>query len=89
MASDKIAHECFLAALENYPMTIRNWNCCGEHCNDPAGQVRVYPLGGGANLVLCMACAAHENRYRQHRAKETGRPEDWPQVNWFACEVYQ
>jgi hypothetical protein len=66
----------------------KNWNCDGEHCANAAGQVRVYPLGGGANLILCMSCAAHENRYRQQRANETGRQADWPQVNWFNCEVY-
>lgn len=70
-------------------MSTKNWNCCGAHCDEPNGQVRVYPLGSGGNLILCMACAAHENRYRYQRAKETRRPEDFPQVNWHACEVYQ
>jgi hypothetical protein len=65
-----------------------NPNCDGGHCRAPDGQVRVYPLGGGGNLILCMACAAHENRYRFERGRETGAPENFPQMNWHACEVY-
>lgn len=70
-------------------MSVINSYCDGAHCTDPNGEVRVYPLGGGANLILCQSCAAHENRYRYQRGKDTGRPEDWPQVNWYACEVYK
>jgi hypothetical protein len=51
--------------------------------------VRVYPLGHGANLILCITCAAHENFYRFQRAKDTGQPENFPQVNWFTCEVFE
>lgn len=67
---------------------MKNWNCDGGHCLDNNGQVRVYPTGGGANLILCVHCAAHENRFRFQRGVETRRPEDWPQVNWFNCEIY-
>ena len=65
----------------------KNWNCDGDHCTDPYSEVRVYPLGSGGNLILCQACAAHENAYRYQRGKDTGRPQDWPQVNWFECRV--
>ena len=65
----------------------KNWNCDGDHCTDPYSEVRVYPLGSGGNLILCQACAAHENAYRYQRGKDTGRPKDWPQVNWFECRV--
>ena len=70
------------------PNKNKNYNCDGAHCGDPHGEVRVYPLGAGGNLILCIACAAHENAYRFERGRETGRPADFPQVNWFACEVY-
>ena len=66
-----------------------NPNCDGEHCTSPAGEVRLYPLGGGANLILCQACAAHENKYRYERGRATGQPNKWPQINWFQCEVYK
>jgi len=44
-----------------------NVNCCGDQCRTAHSEVRLYPLGGGANLILCHACWAHENRYRYHR----------------------
>ena len=46
-------------------MTENN-ECCGSGPHT-AGQVRVYPLGGGGNLILCRHCWAHENRYRYER----------------------
>ena len=70
-------------------MSDVNPNCDGSRCRDPQGKVRVYPLGGGGNLILCLHCAAHENNYRYTRGKETGAPENWPQVNWFECKVYE
>jgi hypothetical protein len=68
---------------------IHNPNCDGSHCRSEAGEVRTYPLGGGANLILCMSCWAHENRYRFERGAETQRTEDWPQLNWNAASVYE
>ena len=69
-------------------MKHKNYNCDGSHCTTSVGEVRVYPTGGGSNLILCQSCAAHENRYRYERGRDTGRPADFPQVNWFACAVY-
>jgi hypothetical protein len=64
-----------------------NPNCDGEGPHDPT-EVRLYPLGGGANLILCFRCWAHENRYRYNRGHTTGKPQDWPQQNWAFAEVY-
>lgn len=69
-------------------MTIQNPNCSGGHCRVTTGEVRVYPLGGGGNLILCRACWAHENQYRLERGRETGEPANWPQVDWATAEVY-
>lgn len=65
-----------------------NPNCDGALCVGH-GEVRLYPLGGGANLILCAACFANENRYRRERGRETGAPERWPEVEWATAEVYQ
>lgn len=65
----------------------KNPNCSGGHCHTERGEVRVYPLGGGGNLILCHACWAHENRYRhenRHRFAEGA----WPQHDWNQAEVY-
>jgi hypothetical protein len=66
-----------------------NFNCSGSHCREPDGEVRVYPLGGGGNLILCFACFASENRFRYDRGRETKDPANWPQVNWFGAEIYK
>jgi hypothetical protein len=67
---------------------MKNWNCDGSHCRERDGEVRVYPLGGGANLILCHACWAHENRYRYNKGMFYSRPDDWPQHDWAKAEVY-
>jgi hypothetical protein len=60
-----------------------NWNCDGSGPHTE-GTVKKYPLGGGANLILCIRCWARENQYRFNR----GDPEKWPQENWHAAEIY-
>jgi len=69
-------------------MKVQNPNCDGGHCRVTTGQVRVYPLGAGGNLILCESCWKHENRYRLGRGQETREPSNWPQVDWSCAEVY-
>jgi hypothetical protein len=64
-----------------------NPNCDGSHCRRGYREVRLYPLGSGSNLYLCLPCFANVNMQRLQRAKETGRAEDWPQVSWITAEV--
>jgi hypothetical protein len=66
----------------------KNWNCDGDRCRQPHGEVRKYPLGAGGNLMLCYSCFAHENYYRHVRGVQTGEPANWPEVNWSTAEVY-
>lgn len=63
-----------------------NPNCDGSGPHTP-GEIRLYPLGGGGNLILCANCWNKENRYRWRRAVETGAPENWPQEDWQAAKV--
>ena len=65
-----------------------NNNCDGGHCRHAHGEVRLYPLGGGANLILCAACWQHENAYRRERGRDTGAPERWPLLDWNTAEIY-
>jgi len=67
---------------------FHNPNCDGGHCRTVIGPVKVYPLGAGGNLILCHACWAHENQHRHQRGRDTGRPEDWPQENWYSAKLY-
>jgi hypothetical protein len=68
-------------------MSNINPNCDGSHCRHGFKEVRQYPLSSGGVLCLCLPCFANANMYRYNRAKETGRPEDWPQVSWATAEV--
>ncbi len=63
----------------------QNYNCDNDKCTSPDGEVRVYPLGSGGNLLLCRACWAYENNYRASRGGERA---DWPLLNWEKAEVY-
>jgi hypothetical protein len=63
-------------------------NCDGAGPHGGLSEVRAYPLGGGANLILCAACFRLENRYRLERAREFGEPDQWPQVDFATAAVY-
>lgn len=67
----------------------KNWNCDKDKCRYPKGEVRLYPIGGGGNMILCHACWAHENRYRFDRGIVSRQPENWPQLDWTKAEVYK
>jgi hypothetical protein len=69
-------------------MSRINLNCDGSHCRQGYKEVRKYPSSsGGGDLYLCLPCFANENMRRHMRAKQTDRPEDWPQVSWSTAEV--
>lgn len=63
-----------------------NPNCCGGACTSKEGQVRVYPIGNGANLILCHSCWTHENNYNASRG---GERYGFPLRNWDTAEVYE
>jgi hypothetical protein len=65
-------------------MTHDNPNCDGSHCRPGYKEVCLYPPvpstgSGGGHLYLCLPCFAND--------KETGKPEDWPQVHWSTAVV--
>jgi hypothetical protein len=73
-------------------MSNINPNCDGSHCRHGYKEVRRYPLAPSTgsedgSLYLCLPCFANENMSRHNRAKETGRPDDCPQVSWATADV--
>jgi hypothetical protein len=71
-------------------MRKENPNCdgSGPHSDNPS--VRKYPLGGGANAILCRACVDKENRYRAiRRADKINQvdPARFPDQPWLTLEV--
>jgi len=67
----------------------KNWSCDNDKCTSPDGEVKVYPLGSGGNLILCHACWTHENLYRYKRGLATGEQANWPRYDWAAAETYR
>ncbi len=73
-------------------MSPVNWDCdgAGPHSHNP--EVRRYPLGGGAGLILCRACVDRENEYRARRRADIANPVDpdaFPRQSWLDLEVYE
>lgn len=64
-----------------------NPNCDGAGPHNE-GEVRLYPIGGGGNLILCHTCWANENKFNYNRGRETGEPGNFPQHNWFEAKIY-
>jgi hypothetical protein len=62
-----------------------NPNCDGGHCSLVQGEVRVLPLGGSANLIVCLSCFNHEMAWRQG---EIYRGRDFDLPKWDDLEVY-
>jgi hypothetical protein len=70
-------------------MQVHSRYCEGDHCCEPNGEVRVYPLLFAARVILCHACWERENRYRYGRGKELGCPEHWLTRDWEAAQRYK
>jgi hypothetical protein len=67
---------------------IHNPNCDGAHCTKEYGTVRKLPAGGGANLILCRDCFAHEWEYRRERNRELSPDAQFDLPMWKDLEVY-
>ena len=68
-------------------MSNINPNCDGSHCRHGYKEVRKYPSSGGDASLSMPAVLRQREHAPAQRAKETGRPEDWPQVSWSTAEV--
>lgn len=71
-----------------YINALQNPDCCNSLCIKADGEVRILPLGGGANLTLCLNCFNHEMRYRRDRIKEGADPESFKVKQWSELRVY-
>jgi hypothetical protein len=69
-------------------MQPHNPMCDGSHCRSDSGPVKVYPLGGGGNLILCRACFNHENAYRLIKGDKYKSQENWPLIDWSEAKPY-
>jgi hypothetical protein len=50
-----------------------NYNCDGNFCTSPTGEVRRLPYSPDGALILCRACFDRELAFRHERNAEAGR----------------
>ena len=63
--------------------------CDGSRCQNPDGEVRVLPTGGGGNVILCRACFHHEINWRRDRNRDLSREAAFELPEWESLEVYR
>ena len=86
--------ETFTSSMVGYARRDRrnimadNPNCNDYHCNTNDGVVKLYPIGGGENLILCHTCWANNNRQNYIRGIETNQPQNFPQHDWYDTPTY-
>lgn len=59
-------------------------NSC-DHGHQTAGEVRLLPIGGGGNVIVCRSHYLHEIQFRLKRIAD-GVPFDLPE--WESLTVY-
>jgi hypothetical protein len=66
---------------------MHNPNCDGDHCRKEIGEVRLLPIGGDGNIIVCQSCYAHEMKYRRNRIALDKVEFDLPK--WEALKLYE
>jgi hypothetical protein len=74
-------------------MAQKNWNCDGDKCTNPNGEVRVLPLNGDSNLIVCYSCFLNEMRHREYLNQDYVKPRlskenKWDLPKWESLKVY-
>ena len=72
----------------NITINDHNEMCDGGHCRSRTGEVRVLPLGGEGNLIVCRACFDHEIAFRRERNKELSSDAAFDLPRWEDSRVY-
>lgn len=66
-----------------------NWNCDGSGPHHMSSEVRVLPLGGDGNLILCRACYRRELAWRIGRNRELAKDAAFSLPAWESLRVYE
>jgi hypothetical protein len=67
---------------------MENTNCCGSGPHR-AGEVRVMPMGGHGNLILCRSCWLSEINWRRRRNAELGEFAQFALPPWDSGKTYE
>lgn len=65
-----------------------NPNCDGSHCWSEYGEVRLLPLPGHGNIILCRSCFEYEIGWRRDRNKALALESQYPMPEWTALHPY-
>lgn len=68
---------------------MKNWNCDNDKCKDPNGEVRILPIGGDGNLILCRVCYEHEMAFRKDRNRQLASQNQFDLPAWEDLSVYE
>lgn len=68
---------------------MKNPNCDGDHCTQEDGEVRVLPVGGGGNVILCKDCFRHEMEYRRQTNQALTGTSRYDTPEWSELPVYE
>lgn len=67
----------------------KNNMCDNDKCRSETGEVRVLPLAGDGNLILCRACYDHEMRWRRERNLALADDCKFDLPAWESLKVYE
>lgn len=67
--------------------SLENNDCCGSSPHE-AGEVRVMPLAGDGNLILCRRCWTRELNWRRDRNRELSPEAAYDLPAWDHAKVY-
>ena len=67
---------------------MQNPNCDGGKCYFSVGEVRVLPLAGDGNLILCQTCFDHEIQFRKQRNKSLSKDAMFDLPLWNNMQAY-
>lgn len=75
-------------AQRNTDTMTTNPNCDGGHCLRATGEVRVLPVGGEGNAILCRTCFYREIAFRKERNLELSPDCRFDLPAWDTLKVY-
>lgn len=68
---------------------MKNPNCDNRRCCSTKGEVRVLPIGGDSNAILCANCYYYEMGFRRERNKALGTANQFKLPKWDDLEIYE
>lgn len=69
-------------------MRKTNPNCDNTKCISDKGEVRVLPISGDSNIIVCKTCFMHEMKFRHERNKELAFACRFDIPKWESLEIY-